>query len=249
MTPTRSSDDAWSSVNLPMGQRIADVVAEDIASGRYRPGEPLREQDLAARFRASRGPVREAFRILERERLVEVVPWRGARVVRLTISDMISVFELKGAVFPLIARLCAVNGRREELEQIGDALESLSILGDRDGDLEARSASLGERMRAICGNVWAAEMLAQLERQTRWRYARLLKPDEPECERFLSAWQALADALLARDPDTAESIAKRMIREHGERVIAALEREAIELSDKPPKSEPDSQAQTARRRA
>lgn len=249
MTRTGPSGDSWSSMNLPMGQRIADRVAEDIAAGRYRPGEPLREQDLAARFQASRGPVREAFRILERERLVEVVPWRGARVVRLSISDMISVFELKGALFPLIARLCAVNGRREELEQIGDAIESLPTLGDGDGGLEARSASLEERMRAICGNVWAAEMLAQLDRQTRWRYARLLDPDEPERERLLSAWRALADALLARDPDTAESIAKRMIREYGERVIAALEREAIELSDKPPKLEPDSQAQTAGRRA
>jgi DNA-binding GntR family transcriptional regulator len=206
-----------------MGQRIADALAEEIVCGRYEPGQPLREQDLAARFEASRGPVREAFRILENERLVEVLPWRGARVARLSVAEMRNVFELRGALFALVARLSAVNGRDNEIEAIETLVEEMAARVERGFDPEGQGMLIGERMMEICGNDRAAEMLRQLERQTRWRYAALDLMDDRHRRQILSTWRGMADALAARDPDTAESIAKRMIRQYQEIVLSALE--------------------------
>ena len=209
----------------PMGQRIADALADDIVGGRYRPGEPLREQDLAARFDSSRGPVREAFRILEKERLVEVLPWRGARVARLSIAEMGNVFELQEALFALVARLCADRGRDDEIEAIEALVDDMAAGVQQGNPPDGHVDGIATRMIAMCGNDRAADMLTQLDRQTRWRYVHFDVADARHQQQVVSSWRGMADALAARDPDTAESIAKRIVRQRREAVLPALEGE------------------------
>lgn len=209
----------------PMGQRIADALADDIVGGRYRPGEPLREQELAARFESSRGPVREAFRILEKERLVEVLPWRGARVARLSIAEMGNVFELQEALFALVARLSADRGRDDEIEAIETLVDDMAAGIQQGNPPDGHEERTAARMIAMCGNDRAADMLTQLDRQTRWRYVHLDIGDGRHQQQTVSSWRGMADALAARDPDTAESIAKRIVRQRRDAVLPALEGE------------------------
>lgn len=209
----------------PMAQRIADALAEEIVAGRHRPGGPLREQELAARFKISRGPVREALRILERERLVEVFPWRGARVALLSLAELANVFELQEALFALVARLCAVHGDEDAFAQIQALVGQMETAVGHGIPPEDHGARIAERMMAMCGNDRAADVLRQLERQTRWRYAHLDGSDELRGRWIVSSWRGMAGALSARDAETAESIAKRMIRHHRDMVLSALEAE------------------------
>jgi DNA-binding GntR family transcriptional regulator len=74
---------------------IADALLEEIAQGSLRPGEALRQEELAARFGVSRIPVREALRRLEENGLVTVHPNRGAFVKVFSDSDVVEVFELR----------------------------------------------------------------------------------------------------------------------------------------------------------
>ena len=70
-----------------MKQSTAEKIAEDviagIRSGKLKPGQRVREQELATRFKTSRGPVREALRILDSTFWVTLEPGKGARVVQL----------------------------------------------------------------------------------------------------------------------------------------------------------------------
>lgn len=209
----------------PMGQRIADALAGEIVAGRYGPGEPLREQDLAARFASSRGPVREAFRILERQRLVEVLPWRGARVARLSLAEMENVLELQEALFALVARLGAERARDDEIDAIATLVDDMAACVDQGGGADGHAARAAAAMIAVCGNARAADMLTDLERQTGWRYARLDGGVGGQAPQSVSSWRGMADALAARDPDTAESIARRIVRQRRAVVIRALEAE------------------------
>ena len=59
---------------------LADRIKAGIIRWRYPPGSSLREADLAAEYGASRGPVREALRILELQGLVLHAPRRGFKV-------------------------------------------------------------------------------------------------------------------------------------------------------------------------
>jgi DNA-binding GntR family transcriptional regulator len=74
---------------------IADALREEIQQGKPRPGEPLRQEEIAARFVVSRIPVREALRQLEAEGLLVVYPNRGAYVAQLSAADVQEITELR----------------------------------------------------------------------------------------------------------------------------------------------------------
>src|SRR5690606_10767984 len=78
-----------------------------ILDGELRPGEPMREQQLAERTGTSRTPVREALHELAREGLVRLVPGRGAFVAEISIPDLLELFQLRDVLEPYAARLAA----------------------------------------------------------------------------------------------------------------------------------------------
>ena len=86
-------------------ERVSQALREWVWTGRLLPGEHLHQKDLAAQFKVSTSPLREALRTLEAEGLVEFLPQRGARVTRLTkavFEEM--VMELQGLLTVLLPR-------------------------------------------------------------------------------------------------------------------------------------------------
>lgn len=74
---------------------LADRIKAGIIRWRYPPGSSLREIDLAAEYGASRGPVREALRILELQGLVLHAPRRGFKVKHYTADDLRHLYRLR----------------------------------------------------------------------------------------------------------------------------------------------------------
>jgi DNA-binding GntR family transcriptional regulator len=64
-------------------EQIAKRLRHDIISGRLKPGEPLREQEVSERFGVSRGPIREVFRQLTQQGLLVGEPNKGVKVAQL----------------------------------------------------------------------------------------------------------------------------------------------------------------------
>ncbi|HRI98674.1 MAG TPA: GntR family transcriptional regulator, partial [Nocardioides sp.] len=67
----------------------ADRVRDDILSGRLEPGAKIVEETLCADLGISRGPLREALRLLTQQGLVEHLPRRGSRVVEWSPADVL----------------------------------------------------------------------------------------------------------------------------------------------------------------
>jgi DNA-binding GntR family transcriptional regulator len=76
-------------------ERVADVLRELIISGDLPPGTPLREQQLVASFEVSRNTIREAFRLLGRERLVVYQLHRGVAVRQLDEHDVHDIYRTR----------------------------------------------------------------------------------------------------------------------------------------------------------
>src|SRR5882672_12284217 len=74
---------------------LADRIKAGIIRWRYPPGSSLRETDLAAEYGSSRGPVREALRILELQGLVVHAPRRGFKVKHYTADDLRHLYRLR----------------------------------------------------------------------------------------------------------------------------------------------------------
>lgn len=90
-------------------ERLVGGLSEGILSNRYAPGQRLVEADLTRHFGVSRGPLREAFRRLSAEGLVELVPNRGAIVRRLSFREAVELFQIRGELEALAVRLAAAN--------------------------------------------------------------------------------------------------------------------------------------------
>ncbi|MEO6269376.1 MAG: GntR family transcriptional regulator [Lautropia sp.] len=102
----------------PLHEEVAERLREMIIEGRLAPGTRLNERVLCELLRVSRTPLREAFKVLAAERLVELPPNRGARVVALARADVEELFELMGALEGLAGQLAAERRSQADLAEI-----------------------------------------------------------------------------------------------------------------------------------
>ena len=98
----------------PLHQEVTERLRRLITEGRLAPGARLNERVLCEQLGVSRTPLREAFKVLAAERLIELSPNRGASVVALSRADVEQLFELMGALEGLSGELAA--GRRTDAE-------------------------------------------------------------------------------------------------------------------------------------
>jgi DNA-binding GntR family transcriptional regulator len=90
---------------------IYQSIRHAILTCEFQPGQELREQILAERYRVSRSPVRDSLLRLERENLVTVLPRQGYRVNPISISDAEDIFGLRLLIEPACA---AAAARRDD---------------------------------------------------------------------------------------------------------------------------------------
>lgn len=86
---------------------LADQLRNEIVSGALRPGVRIVEATWGRKFGAAQGSIREAINILAQEGFVSKASGRSARVVSLSEGDVLQLYELRGAIEGLAARLAA----------------------------------------------------------------------------------------------------------------------------------------------
>ncbi|WP_461144988.1 helix-turn-helix domain-containing protein [Salinifilum aidingensis] len=115
-----------------IADRVAALVREELAGGRFKPGERVKEAPLAARLGVSRGPVREALRVLAEEGMLELLPNRGAAAPHVSAENIIDLYALRASVGSLLMRRIAMRPR-SELRPVRTALAQVqSVARDED---------------------------------------------------------------------------------------------------------------------
>lgn len=112
---------------------ITEQLKQLIYSGEFKPGERLNEAALALRMGTSRGPIREAIKVLAGLGLVTAVPNRGVFVRQLSLREMIEVYELRALVFGhAAARACEHlnEEHRKQFEALLAAMDQACELDD-----------------------------------------------------------------------------------------------------------------------
>ena len=105
---------------------VQQEVERAILAGEYPPGSKLTEANLATRMGVSRGPVREAFRMLEEAGLVRTEKNRGVFVRDIPIDEAVEIFDLRAAMDELVGRQLARNitpAGLKEIRGLVDAME------------------------------------------------------------------------------------------------------------------------------
>ena len=200
----------------PLVLQIADALIGEIVTGRYKPGERVREQEVADRLGVSRGPVREAFRLCEQDGLIEVTPWRGARVVDLTAAEADDLFEVLSALMGLVARLAAIHAGDEGLDEHERLVARMEAIVAQHGDLDEQlrlSFEAGVVLRRHCGSARAGQMLMRVGRLAYWQHRYLLEADLPWRRRSVVKFRKLVEALRDRDGARAERLARDIVHQ------------------------------------
>jgi len=129
--------------------QIAQYVSDKIIRSELKPGAKIQEERLAEELGVSRSPVREALRILEKDRLVEVVPRHGARVTEMSEEFVDHLFDILGELYALGARRFAQRSTESDQQRLHSAQEALDqaaaggdILGYYQAFLEYSRAGL-----------------------------------------------------------------------------------------------------------
>src|SRR5215216_4894852 len=109
----------------PLKEDISDVLHEKIISGVYKPGDWLRQEDIATQLGVSMTPVREAFDLLVSAGLAERVPYRGVRVREMSTKDVVEAYGLRLLLEAVIAQEAARNITREQLAALERTLDEM----------------------------------------------------------------------------------------------------------------------------
>lgn len=148
---------------------VASVIREAILSATFRPGEHLRQDELARRLEVSRMPVRSALLQLESEGLVDFHPHRGAIVAQLDADKVRQIYEIRSHLETLAVEKAIRAMTPERLAKLTELAESLDAEGEGDQfisrrvdfydylyDKEANPMLVGliERLRGDVGRYW-----------------------------------------------------------------------------------------------
>jgi DNA-binding GntR family transcriptional regulator len=171
-----------------------------ITEGELVPGSRIQERELCERFGVSRTPLREALKVLASEGLIDLLPHRGARVTRLSGTELRDAFEIVASLEALAGELACARIDDAGIARIATLQDEMSEHYRR-GDLAAYfgcNQAIHEAINRAAGNAQLTEIYELLSRRV--RRARYLANHSPE--RWAAAMrehEQILDALQRRD--------------------------------------------------
>lgn len=106
-----------------LSMSVFEELEEGILNGTIQPGENLTESKLSHDLGVSRTPVREALRMLEQKRLVEIIPNRGAIVLGISEKDLDDIYTIRMHIEGLGSRWAASNITEEQITELREIVE------------------------------------------------------------------------------------------------------------------------------
>ena len=201
---------------------VYEELRSAIVEGRIRPNERLIEAELAERLDVSRTPIRESMLRLAADGLV-ISRRRGWVVREHSPQEIQDIYEVRAALEGYAARLAAQRASDDMITEIVRIHKSYvaELQQTSRGHLIEHNDAFHNAVIAASGNARLAE---QIQRNTAFyfvhRIAGFLSDDE--VRNSIAGHQELVDALVARDCDRAEDVARRAVLEGLSKTLARI---------------------------
>lgn len=199
----------------PPGKRmrstqVYQALRDEILRGVIEPGTRLVTREIGARLGVSDIPVREAFWVLSREGLVEMSPYSGARVARMTRQDVMDVLVVRASLEGLATALAAERIDDEGLAELDELVGLMDEVVDSPTPDPLEYSQLNKRFHAAifeyCGNAKLVNTIQILwEGHSQLQAVFRLNPDR--LRRSLQEHRAILAALRNRDGERAGELA------------------------------------------
>jgi len=224
--PSRDASAALRPLPSPRSlvQDAADMIREQILEGGFQQGEHLVEARIAQQLHVSRGPVREAFKLLRAEGLLAEEPRRGTFVVNLTSDDVRAIYGLRAAIEGRAARMLASARAPDDLTQVRSLPEGIesAVRSGNGGDVFRRDLEFHDGLCRLSGNARIHEVFVRYVPMLR----ALLRLDErvlPSLDEAALQHRPLVQAIEAGDPGLAARLAEDHCDRAGELIATYLD--------------------------
>ncbi len=204
-------------------EKILEAIREAILKGTLKPGEKVAEPELAERFGISRTPIREAFRQLESEGYLTVIPRKGAVVTSLSERDVEEFYAIKSILEGYAARMAAENLTDKEIERlegINERLKQLANEGDVKTFFRVHNEFHDLFIRAA-GNDKLMELISQLMLKfNRLRLTSLALPGRMEIS--VQEHEKIIEAFKRKDGPAADNQVRKTAAYGGQVLIQSM---------------------------
>ncbi len=205
--------------------RVFHKIRDDILSGKYKEHEELKEVAIGEEMGVSRTPVREAFRQLELEGLIQIIPNKGAYVTGITVEDVKDIYMIRSLLEGLCARWATEHITEEQLEEMEENIY-LAEFHAAKGHLE-QIAELDNRFHDIMYEACNSKMLEHLLKDFHQYVLRVRKKTLANANRGEASnheHRLIMEAIKAKDAEKAEELAnKHMINAYENMVKNGLD--------------------------
>lgn len=192
--------------------RVFHKLREDILSGKYEEHEEIKEVAIGEALGVSRTPVREAFRQLELEGLIQIVPNKGAYVTGITEKDVKDIYMIRALLEGLCARWATAHISNEKMDEMEENVY-LAKFHAQKGHLE-QLAELDNRFHEILYESCDSKILEHQLKDFHQYVLRVRKKTLSNVNRGPKSndeHEQIMEAIKAGDADLAENLATRHI--------------------------------------
>lgn len=192
--------------------RVFQTLREDILQGRYQEKEELKEAAIAEELGVSRTPVREAFRQLELEGLIRIVPNKGAYVTGINSSDVADIYEIRSLLEGLCARWATTRISKERLDEMEEVI-LLSEFHSAKGHYE-QLTELDNRFHELLYDACESKILIHLLRnfhQYVQKQRQQTLSDKERSKEAVAEHKRIVEAMRDGNAELAEQLADKHI--------------------------------------
>jgi len=158
-------------------EKLLEQLLNDILNGSLKPRERLLEQSIAAKYGVSRSPIREAFRILESEGLLRIIPRKGVYVADIEDEEIDAINEIRPALEEIAAKLACRNMTPENIESLAKIADGMGKAAEAKDSYRffEQHRRFHEAIHEFTGNRYLIRILRTMSHQTyRNRYLSLV---------------------------------------------------------------------------
>lgn len=197
---------------VPVRDQVLRKLRDAILSGRFQPGQRLRERELVSLMGVSRTPIREALRKLELEGLVTAAPYRGQVVTLPTLEGARQLYEARAALEGQAVTLFTQRADGAAVARLKSYIANAkrALTRKHSAGVLAANNAFHDELATGCGNVLLQSMIANLrDRTVLLRVESLSNPGRPP--RSISEHRAIVRMIERKDPEGARAVTERHI--------------------------------------
>jgi DNA-binding GntR family transcriptional regulator len=201
--------------------RVCNLIRQAILKGDFKPGERLKQADLADAMGVSRMPIREAFQKLEAEGLIKLEPHKGAVVKSIHVGDIEEIYALRAELEKMAVYQSIEHLTDEDIKQLTALVEQMELTEDVDEFINYNiefhrlliKRCTWERLNSFISTLWNG-----LPQQT----PHILhgQKDTSNIEH-----RSILNAVMNKDKETAANLVSNHISRTGNMLVKSLKNE------------------------